>query len=123
MKPALPDDLLHGVLRNYRRLLYCKLYERSLQMFDATRTRLVYGIATPEMYCFRAYAVEPFCVTKTLFACPWPRGHPGSGYTAAWYFAIIGLSFLRSASAKERKNDKREKSTYRSAEGKEAPTA
>ena len=40
------------ILRNYRRLLYCKLYERSLQIFDATRTRFVYGIATPEIYRF-----------------------------------------------------------------------
>jgi len=52
VKPALPDDLLHSILRNYRRLLYCKLYERSLQIFDAMRTHFVYGIATPEIYRF-----------------------------------------------------------------------
>lgn len=52
VKASLPDDRLHGILRNYRRLLYCKLYERSLQIFDATRTYFVYGIATPEIYRF-----------------------------------------------------------------------
>ena len=38
----------------------------------------------------RSYAVVLLCITQrvpeaALFACPWPRGHPSSGRTAAWY--------------------------------------
>ena len=53
----------------------------------------------------RTYAVEPFCVTETRFAC-------GSMVLYAHMLVV----FLRSASAK---NDQREQWKYRSAEGSE----
>src|SRR5687768_13245954 len=52
----------------------------------------------------RTYAVEPFCVTETRFAC-------GSMVFCDHMFVVFALA--------ERKNDKREKSKYHSAEGSE----
>jgi hypothetical protein len=54
------------------------------------------------------YAVHPFGITKTRFAC-------GSMVLSNHMFVFFALY--------ERKKDKREKRKNRSAEGKEAPTA
>ena len=48
----------------------------------------------------RSYAVALFRITQrvpeaALFACPWPRGHPGSGEPAAWYLPIFCVRFFR----------------------------
>ena len=59
-------------------------------------------------FIVRTYAVHPFGVTKTRFAC-------GSMVLFDHMFVFFALV--------ERKKDKREKRKYRSAEGKEAPTA
>lgn len=47
-----PDDPLKTILRDYRSLVYRKLYELSLHLFGALEVRFVYGIATPEIYRF-----------------------------------------------------------------------
>ncbi|HTQ18334.1 hypothetical protein [Mycobacterium sp.] len=48
----LPDDPLNVVLREFRSRIYRELYTFSLKLFRATRVRVVYGIATPEIYRF-----------------------------------------------------------------------
>jgi hypothetical protein len=46
------DERLKSILRDYRSLIYRKLYELSLRIFWAREVHFVYGIATPEIYRF-----------------------------------------------------------------------
>jgi hypothetical protein len=48
----LPDDPLNVMMRDYRRRIYRELYLCSLRLFRAMRVRVVYGVATPEIYRF-----------------------------------------------------------------------
>jgi hypothetical protein len=48
----LPNDLLNVMLRDFRSRIYRELYMFALKLFRATRVRVVYGIATPEIYRF-----------------------------------------------------------------------
>jgi hypothetical protein len=48
----LPDDPLNVMLRNFRSRIYRELYLFSLKLFRAMRVRVVYGVATPEIYRF-----------------------------------------------------------------------
>ncbi|MEZ4869363.1 MAG: hypothetical protein R3C14_49025 [Caldilineaceae bacterium] len=53
LEAAVPSDShLKSILRDYRSLIYRKLYELSLRLFWSQAVRFVYGIATPEIYRF-----------------------------------------------------------------------
>jgi hypothetical protein len=47
-----PDDPLNVMLRDFRSRIYRELYTFSLKLFRAMRVRVVYGVATPEIYRF-----------------------------------------------------------------------
>lgn len=48
----LPNDPLNVMLRDFRSRIYRELYTFSLRLFRARRVRVVYGVATPEIYRF-----------------------------------------------------------------------
>jgi hypothetical protein len=48
----LPCDPLNVMLREFRSRIYHELYMFSLKLFRAMRARVVYGVATPEIYRF-----------------------------------------------------------------------
>ena len=81
--------------------LSMRAIEISLRRIPAAPFTGVY-IATIRFIEIRTYAVEPFCVTATRFAC-------GSMVLYDHMFVVFALG--------ERKNDKREKRNYRSTEG------